>query len=168
MFKKSLFLLPLPCPASHAPAEARSNSAGVRVETSAAQRRHPRRVRWKARTPPKEPAELIERLRAAGAKAERGARVSQPLFSVGGYVLAVKGEEVRVFVYPTAGAAEHEAGRVSPDGWGAWTSKVSWMAAPHFFRSNNLIVLYAGDDAAVLRALGAVLGAQFAGGGGSE
>ena len=111
---------------------------------------------------------MIGRLRAAGAKVERRGSVSQPFFSPRGQILAVNGEDVQIFLYPTAAAAGREASRVSPDGSGVGTSMVSWIGTPHFFRKNNLIVLYVGDDAGVLRALGAVLGAQFAGGGGGE
>jgi len=102
---------------------------------------------------------------AQGVKVGRGGRVSQPFFSVSGQILAVEGEDVQVFRYATAAAARREAGRVSPDGSSVGTSTMSWMSTPHFFRKDNLIVIYVGDNAAVLRALAAVLGAQFAGGG---
>ena len=98
-------------------------------------------------------------------KVERGGKVSQPFFSVGGPILAVEGEDVQVFRYATARAAEREVGRVSADGSSVGTNMMSWMSTPHFYRKDNLIVLYVGDNAAVLRALAAVLGAQFAGGG---
>ncbi|HEX8116896.1 MAG TPA: hypothetical protein VF521_06465 [Pyrinomonadaceae bacterium] len=111
---------------------------------------------------------LIKRLRAEGVRVERGGKVSQPFFSAGGQVLSVEGEDVQVFRYATAAAAEREAGLVSPDGSSVGTNMMSWMSTPHFFRKDNLIVLYVGDNPAVLRALGAVLGTQFAGGGGGE
>ena len=39
-----------------------------------------------------------------------------------------------------------------------------WMATPHFFKSGKLIVLYLGDDVAVMTLLTGLLGPQFAGG----
>jgi len=130
-----------------------------------AQGRRARRGGERASRTPKDIDALSKRLRAAGVKVEPGGRVSQPFFSVGGQILAVEGEDVQVFRYATARAAGREAGRVSPDGSSVGTNMMSWMSTPHFFRKDNLIVLYVGDNAAVLRALAAVLGAQFAGGG---
>ena len=40
---------------------------------------------------------------------------------------------------------------------------VSWVAAPHFYQTGKLIVLYVGDDTAVHNVLENVLGSQFAG-----
>jgi hypothetical protein len=40
---------------------------------------------------------------------------------------------------------------------------VSWIEAPHFFRSDSLIVLYVGEEDAVVEALKVVLGPQIAG-----
>jgi len=40
---------------------------------------------------------------------------------------------------------------------------VTWMAPPHFFKSGQMLVIYVGDDAAVLDPLKVVLGEQFAG-----
>jgi Tol biopolymer transport system component len=39
----------------------------------------------------------------------------------------------------------------------------TWIGPPHFFRTEQLIALYLGDDAGVLELLEAVLGSQFAG-----
>ena len=38
-----------------------------------------------------------------------------------------------------------------------------WVGDPHFFNSENLIVLYLGSDPAILSALESVLGEQIAG-----
>ena len=40
---------------------------------------------------------------------------------------------------------------------------VLWTAPPHFFSSENVIVLYVGDSPNVIEALTSVLGPQFAG-----
>ena len=41
--------------------------------------------------------------------------------------------------------------------------RISWIAPPHFFRKERVIVLYLGTDAKVLAVLTELLGAQFAG-----
>ena len=106
---------------------------------------------------------LVEALKAQGLEVERAGDVAQPFFSVEGHALNVDGENVQVFQYRTAGAAEKEAGQVSPDGSSVGTSMMSWVEPPHFFRSEKLIALYVGDSPRLLEALRAALGAQFAG-----
>jgi hypothetical protein len=108
-------------------------------------------------------AGLIKGLRAAGAPVERRGGVDQPFFSVNGKMLEVHGEDVQVFEYSDATAAEAEATLVSSSGSGVGTTKIHWVGPPHFFRKGRLILLYVGDNGKVLRALEAVLGLQFAG-----
>jgi hypothetical protein len=85
---------------------------------------------------------LIDNLRAAGATVEPAGEVSQPFFSVKGQVITVNGGDVQVFEYADAAAADAEAALVSPDGGSVGTSMMSWVAAPHFFKTGKLIVLY--------------------------
>ncbi len=107
---------------------------------------------------------LIEALRAEDATVEEAGSVSQPFFSVEGQVISVNGQDVQVFEYQDADAAQAEAELVSPDGSSVGTSMVTWIEAPHFYRSGKLIVLYVGGSESVLSVLEAVLGPQFAGG----
>jgi hypothetical protein len=40
---------------------------------------------------------------------------------------------------------------------------VTWVAAPHFYQAGRILVLYVGDDPAILELLEGALGPQFAG-----
>lgn len=106
---------------------------------------------------------LIDNLRAAGATVEPAGDISQPFFSVKGNAITVNGGDVQVFEYTDTAAADTEAALVSPDGSSIGTTMVSWVAAPHFYQTGKLIVLYVGDDTAVINVLETVLGSQFAG-----
>ncbi|MFQ5969191.1 MAG: hypothetical protein ACE5J2_01665 [Nitrososphaerales archaeon] len=106
---------------------------------------------------------LIDNLHSTGAIVEPSGEVSQPFFSVKGQVIKVNGDDVQVFEYADSTAADSEAGLVSPDSSSIGTSMVHWVATPHFYKSEKLIVLYVGDNMAVIDALEAVLGPQFAG-----
>ncbi|MEE9399176.1 MAG: hypothetical protein V3V23_02810 [Dehalococcoidales bacterium] len=106
---------------------------------------------------------LVDGLRAAGATVEPAGEISQPFFSVKGNAINVNGENVQVFEYADADQAEAEAALVSPDGSSIGTTMASWVAAPHFYKTGKLIVLYVGNDASVSSVLEAVLGSQFAG-----
>ena len=108
-------------------------------------------------------ADLIAALRAVGAEVEPGDTIEQAFFSVPGQILKVNGADVQVFEYESAEAMGTEASQVSEDGSSIGTSMVSWVAPPHFFRSGRVLVLYVGDDAAVLDLLEGALAEQFAG-----
>jgi hypothetical protein len=55
--------------------------------------------------------------------------------------------------------------KLAPDGSPRDTSmRVSYAGTPHLYWNDRLIVIYAGDDPAVLAVLGGLLGMQFAGG----
>ena len=108
-------------------------------------------------------ARLLDDLRSAGVSVEPEGNVDQPFFSVEGRMIKIGSEDVQVFAYSDAAAADAQAALVSPDGSAVGTSKLRWVGSPHFYKKRTLLVLYVGDDDNVLKALDAVLGRQFAG-----
>ena len=106
---------------------------------------------------------LIKSLRASGAGATAVGEVDQPFFSITGVMIKVHGEDVQVFQYANAAAADAEAAPISRDGMAVGTRKIFWVGPPHFFKQGKLLVLYVGNDDKVLKALEAVLGRQLAG-----
>ena len=114
---------------------------------------------------PDELAQLMGKLRAQRAQVKSTTeRVRQPFFLVSGRIIKVNKENIQVFEYSNAATAESQAKLVSPNGRTIGNSKPSWMATPHFFKSQKLIVIYIGDDKTILRILQGALGDQFAGG----
>ncbi len=107
---------------------------------------------------------LAESLTAAGVEVEEGETVAESLFEVEGHLLHVNGQDVQVYEFADAAAAEEQAALVSPDGTSIGTTPVSVEAIPHFYHKDNTIAFYAGEDAIVLAALEVVFGAPFAGG----
>ncbi|MDH4179551.1 MAG: hypothetical protein OEV33_03495 [Armatimonadota bacterium] len=119
-----------------------------------------------AQTPGVSPTDyvgLVEALRDEGVTAEPAGMVSQPFFSVEGQAITVNGEQVQVFEFADAAAAEAAAALVSEDGSAVGTNMISWIAPPHFYQHGRLVVLYVGDQTAIQSALESVLGEQFAG-----
>lgn len=114
-------------------------------------------------SPVKDYESLIENLRAAGLTMKPAGEISQPFFSVKGRIISVNGNDVQVFEYASANSADNEAALVSQDGSSVGTTMITWVAAPHFYKKEKLIVLYVGDNAAVINGLDKVLGKQFAG-----
>ncbi len=104
---------------------------------------------------------LVDSLRAGGATVEPAGQVSQPFLSVQGQLISLNTEVVQVYEYPDATTPDGDATSISS---GAIESVIDWVATPHFFRTGRLLVLYVGDSTAVINALEAVLGPQFAGG----
>jgi hypothetical protein len=111
--------------------------------------------------------ELIEALQLAGQPVEIAGQVDQPFFSVPGQIIVVDGEDVQVFEYPDAAAAEIEAAQIAPDASSVATSMLSWAAAPHFYSKDRLIVLYVGENESVTRVLVDALGEPIAEGQGA-
>lgn len=107
---------------------------------------------------------LIDALRTAGATVALGDSVEQPFFAVSGQILLVNRTEVQVFEYGTAEAMETDASLVASDGASVGTTMISWIAPPHFYKTGRIIVLYIGEETAVLDLLNQALGVQFAGG----
>ena len=108
-------------------------------------------------------ATLIAALKAAGATVEVGDSITQDFFRPEGHIIKVNGADVQVFEYESAAAMENEASQVAPDGGSIGTSMVSWMDAPHFYKTGRIIALYVGGDQTILDLLNMVLGPQFAG-----
>ena len=106
---------------------------------------------------------LVDALREAGAEVEPGETVEQAFFSVRGQIIKVNSADVQVFEYESAEAMEADASQVAPDGGSVGTSMVTWVATPHFYKTGRVLVLYVGDDTAILDLLKSVLGEQFAG-----
>jgi hypothetical protein len=71
--------------------------------------------------------------------------------------------DVQLFEYGSASAAEADAHQVRADGSGTATTIVDWVAPPHFFLKGRVLVIYVGNDRAVVNLLTSVLGPQFAG-----
>ena len=96
-----------------------------------------------------------------------------PFASIIGTELKVNGGVITVYEYASEASAVSDAVTVSPDGYkiekeldGGKRSVrlVEWIATPHFHRLGKLLVLYVGDDRAVIDALQAALGPAFSGG----
>ena len=103
---------------------------------------------------------------------ELSSSVSRVGFSVGGHTVAVNGAAIQVYEFPDGLAADTEAGYVSPDGYNitvplggdrSMSVHSDWLAPPHYYKKGRVIVLYAGDDAALVEVLRSVLGPEFAG-----
>ncbi len=107
--------------------------------------------------------DLVEALQAEGAQVEPGKAIQQPFLSAPGQIVKVNGADVQVFEYSSVEDMGLEASQVSEDGSSIGTSMVTWMAPPHFYRSGRLLILYVGEEDAVIDLLESVLGPQFAG-----
>lgn len=75
----------------------------------------------------------------------------------------VAGQPVLKFTYPTTRAARLVAARISEDGSMIGTKKMAWNGTPHFFRKENVMMLYLGNDEKVITILRSQYGDQFAG-----
>lgn len=108
-------------------------------------------------------ASLVAALRAAGFSVVPAGQISQPFFSPKAHVYTVNGDDLQVYEYRDAAAAQSEAAAVSPDGSSVGKSSTMWIAPPHFFCGGRVIALYLGTNPEIRRQLEQLLGSQFAG-----
>jgi hypothetical protein len=108
-------------------------------------------------------------LRACGLDVREMGDVEQPfLRPESGMVLRLTGgnlagsADLQVFMYLSDDAVTADASVIGTDG-NPPTMMIHWIGTPHFFRTERLIVLYVGDDQAVIDLLTALLGPSFAG-----
>jgi hypothetical protein len=111
-------------------------------------------------------AELITALNEDGATVTEGAPVEDPFFEVEAELLTVNGAEVQVYEFPDEAARQTAQETINATGNIIGSMTVDWMEEPHFFGAGRLIVLYVGDDQAILDLLSARLGEPFTEGGG--
>ena len=119
-------------------------------------------------------ADLLAALRARGAVVREHGAASTLTFQGAGHGLLVNGADVTTYEYGTALAAQVDASRVSSDGatfrggvgpFGGRAVTVDWIAPPHHYHRDRVIVSYIGEDRAITTLLTGILGPQFAGGG---
>ena len=106
---------------------------------------------------------LLSALHASGLEPRQVDRITPAFFTVPATVYQIRDGVLQVYEFPNEERAAREAETVSADGSSVGTSKVLWMAPPHFFRAGALLVLYLGSDEQVLDILRAKIGSQFAG-----
>ncbi len=107
---------------------------------------------------------LVLALRARGARVRLAGLAAQPFMPVAAQVLSVDGASVQVFELDDEAHARAHAARIAPDASRVGATRISWPEPPHFYRAGRTIVLYVGDDAAVLSHLADVLGEPIAAG----
>lgn len=88
--------------------------------------------------------------------------IQQPFFSVAARVFTVDGRDLQVYEYASGAAAAAEAAKIHPGGM-IGTSSPMWIAPPHFFHRDRLIVIYLGADPKAISALTEILGPELAG-----
>ncbi len=119
---------------------------------------------------------FVDHLRGKGYQVEPVADVRQPFLRAEGTVLRVSGgglespAELQSYNYDdtdlgTNGlrAGEEDARKIGPDGQPESMS-ILWAGEPHFYRKERVLVLYVGNEKAVLDLMTELLGRQFAGG----
>ena len=77
------------------------------------------------------------------------------------------GQGLSVYLYKDGAEMEKDAAFINHDGFsydnGNQAAKIQWVSDPHFFKSENMILLYVGQDPEILTALETIMGRQFAG-----
>lgn len=111
---------------------------------------------------------FVDHLRQKDLTVEISGEVEQPFLKIKGILLEVSGgdlaakADIQSFEYEDAASAEAEAKRLGPRGAPTEVLHITWLDSPHFFQAGRIIILYVGNDEALLDLLTELLGPQFA------
>jgi hypothetical protein len=72
-------------------------------------------------------------------------------------------EIIHFWSFENAEMSEKNSNYISPSGFSTKYAEISWAFMPHWFRAHNPIILYVGEDEAILRFLRTHLGNTFSG-----
>ena len=76
-------------------------------------------------------------------------------------------DNISVYLYENNDRMEKDAPYLSNDGFsydnGKESIDIEWASYPHFFKSENMIILYVGENSEIVYALEELVGPQFAG-----
>lgn len=76
-------------------------------------------------------------------------------------------ENISVYFYETDKEMEEDASYINASGLSYNNKdksvKISWSSFPHFYKTDNIIVLYVGESNEIMNALEELIGQQFAG-----
>ncbi|MHB8652061.1 MAG: hypothetical protein ACYC8S_02910 [Minisyncoccota bacterium] len=105
----------------------------------------------------------------ANALTNHGAVVEHVGATEGGFsslhavTVTFNGDRIDGFIYDTAGTANTLVHLFSPDAKNLGGNPIQWVAAPHIYLFQNVIILYLGSSPYVLRTLTNTFGSQIAG-----
>jgi hypothetical protein len=114
---------------------------------------------------------LVASLEDAGLAVQEGdlfsGELADPLFDDSTPRALTAGEAtIQVYEFGDEAGAEAAAATVNPTGNIIGNKTVDWVEPPHFYRQGRFIVLYPGDDPAILAALETAFGEPFVAGAG--
>ena len=109
--------------------------------------------------------QLVGSLRAQGKSVSVGDETSPQrngYFSVPSRDVLIGGARLKAFEYDTAGKADADAALISAEGQPNPRAAIGWIAAPHFYKQGQLIVLYVGCATDIVAALESLVGPAIA------
>lgn len=111
--------------------------------------------------------ELLTGLRAMGVHVDAQA-VDEDILQGQRRWLTINGvENISVYLYESPRKMEQDASYIDEGGSGYTNGRksveISWVSYPHFYKKDNIIVLYVGEDPDLITALEDIMGEQFVG-----
>lgn len=106
---------------------------------------------------------LVESLEGAGLEITEDNVLLDSFFAgtVGARFLTVNEQMIQIFEFADESAAAAAAETVNATGTIIGNATVDWVETPYFYRRGSLVVVYAGEDPAILDALSGALGEPF-------
>ena len=109
--------------------------------------------------------QLVGSLRGQGKSVSVGDETSPQrngYFSVPSRDVLISGARLKAFEYDTADKASADAALISAEGQPNPRAAIGWIAAPHFYKQGQLIVLYVGCSNDIITTLETLIGPAIA------
>ena len=105
--------------------------------------------------------ELLNALQSAGATVTEEGELDDSFFSVAARLIRVNGADVQVFEFADEQTQSQASATISQAGYAIGTSQIEWIDRPNFWAQGRLIVLYVGQDEAIISLLTDLLGERI-------
>ena len=105
--------------------------------------------------------ELLNALQSAGATVAEEGQLDDSFFGVAARLIQVNGASVQVFEFDDEQTQSQASATISQAGYAIGTSQIEWIDQPHFWAQERLIVLYVGQDEAIIGMLTDLLGERI-------
>ncbi|MGO1470417.1 MAG: hypothetical protein ACTHW2_10390 [Tissierella sp.] len=81
--------------------------------------------------------------------------------------IKIKGDHIYIYLYEDNEKMEADISNLSEDGFTYSNNEkgitMDWIYPPHYFKKENMVVLYVGEDMEIINALEDILGSKFIG-----
>ena len=106
---------------------------------------------------------IFNKLKNYDSSIKAGNDVKEIFFKVPAKIIKIGEDKIQVYEYSSAEEMEKEASMISDEGYKVKNVIINWFKPPHFYKKDNILILYLGDDENIKNELEKIAGNEFIG-----